>query len=96
MADGRFVSYDRWDEAHKSLVLRVLALERFADRLTGAEQVHAQLAGRITALEQEAESRHEHEQGRRERTWVVALSVISGVVFPVVVTSVIAFLHLHG
>jgi len=50
---------------------------------------HRALTGRVQAIEEAA-------RGRRNRTWVIVLGLMTGIVCPVVVTTIVAWLHLSG
>ena len=94
--DGRYLTRELFYAEHEELTARVASLETEARSLSGAEQVHQTLTARITALEQEAHHDQAAEQSRRDRLWVLALTLISGVVFPILVTAVLTYLHLHA
>jgi hypothetical protein len=96
MADGRFVSWDRWDATNAETNRRLARLETIAERRAGIEQEFAGLEERVVQLEDQRSESERVARGRRDRLWVITLTVISGVVFPIVVTSVIAFLHLRS
>lgn len=96
MNEPRYVSYDRWDEAHRATLDRLTRMERATDALAGAEQVHESIEARLKVLEDAHEGEQESERSRRDRIWVLGLTLVSGVIFPVLVTAVIAFLHLKS
>jgi len=48
---------------------------------------HRALKERVTAIETAAKA-------RRDRAWLIGLAVASGIVFPILATALIAFLHL--
>jgi len=94
VADGRYVTWDRWDAEHRALAERVAGLERFAGRLEGAEQEHRAMADRIGALEKAGQEGAERERGRRDRAWGVVTLILGGLVCPVVVTAIFTLIHL--
>jgi len=91
-----YVEYGRWDAEHHALVRRVHVLERFADRLQGAEQEHRAIVDRIAALEAQFSERTSIERGRHDRVWTMALLVIGSLILPLVTTAIIAFVHLNA
>lgn len=50
---------------------------------------------RLARLESKHETDASSLQARRNRMWVVLLTLLTGLVCPVIVTALIAFLHLH-
>jgi hypothetical protein len=96
MTDERYVSWGRWDAEHHALVARVAGLERFAEDLRDAESIHASLIARIGELEHAGKDKAVRDTGRRDRLWLIVLTVMSGIVAPLVVTSLIAWLHLRN
>jgi heme/copper-type cytochrome/quinol oxidase subunit 2 len=54
------------------------------------------LAERVARLEALSVQAAEHTRERSNRTWVVVLGILTGIVCPVIVTTVIAWLHLRG
>jgi len=61
---------------------------------------HRALTARVALLEEgaarDAEQRGEGERERRDRTWMAGLALATGIIFPVVVTSLVMFLHLRA
>lgn len=96
MTDERSVSWGRWDAEHRALAARVGALEAFAAALRNAEGIHAELEGRLAELEHEDKDQAEHGRERRNRLWLLVLGLATGVVAPLVVTAVLAWLHLRA
>jgi len=94
--NGGFVSWGRYDAEHHALVQRVGDLEADARTLRGMERMGETLAARITVLEQDAHHDQAAERTRRDRLWVLALTLVSGVVFPILVTAMITYLHLKS
>src|SRR5215469_16498526 len=91
-----YVSWGRYDAEHQALLDRIRILENMAESQRGVDLVHRQLGDRLDDLERQV---HEDEAGRkarRDRSWVVGLTVLSAVVGPVAVTVFIAWLHIHG
>ena len=91
-----YVSWGRWDATNQALTLRVNDLEQEMRGLAGAEQVHSSLADRLVALEKAGKEEHESDTTRRDRIWLLVLTMFSGIVFPILVTAVITFLHLKA
>lgn len=60
---------------------------------------HRALAARVAIVEHAAEEERQQQSGRdavrSNRVWLIILTVLTGVVFPILVTSLIAFLHLR-
>ena len=50
---------------------------------------HRALTARVDAIEEAA-------RGRRNRAWLIILGLMTGIVCPVTVTMIIAWLHLRG
>jgi hypothetical protein len=96
MTDGKFVTWDRWDATNQAMTLRVEVLERHSEELRGAEAEHRTLEDRITSLEQATRSDQASDSARRDRIWVLVITVVSGVVFPILVTALITFLHIKS
>lgn len=96
MTDARYVTFGRWDAEHRALLARVGALEAFATALRNAEGIHTELEARLTELEHAGKDKAEHERGRRDRAWLVALGLMTGVVFPLLVTALLTWLHLRS
>jgi hypothetical protein len=61
---------------------------------------HEALSARVTALEHQLERKAataEHEaEMRRTNEWVLIGAVLSGIVFPLLLTAVLTLVHLHG
>jgi hypothetical protein len=61
---------------------------------------HRALTARVDLLEEaaarDAENRGEGERERRDRTWMAGLALATGIIFPIVVSSVIMYLHLRA
>ena len=61
---------------------------------------HRALTSRVALLEEgaarDAEHRGEGERDRRDRAWMAGLALATGIIFPVVVTSLVMFLHLRA
>ena len=93
--DEDFVTWGRWQEAHESNLRRLDKLERGLGELSGAEQVHETLEARITNLEDTAKAEESGKLSRKDRLWVIALAVTSGVVFPILVSAVYTLFHLR-
>jgi hypothetical protein len=51
---------------------------------------------RVARLEEQHASDTAHSRDRSNRAWLILLGVLTGVVCPVIVTTVIAWLHLRG
>lgn len=96
MTDGGFVSWDRWDAEHRALLQRVQELETGAGELRGAEQVHRTLEARITAIESRDRDHQAADRTRRDRLWLLVLGLTTGVVAPLLVTTLITFLHIRA
>lgn len=96
MESIRFVSYDRWHEAHQAVLDRLRALESFATDMRGAEQTHQAMRDRIQALEQSGRNHIAGERTVRDRAWLFLIAVLSGLVFPLVAGAIITFLHLRS
>ena len=96
MTDARYVTWGRWDAEHRALLARVGVLEAFATALRNAEGIHTELEARLTELEHAGKDKAEHGRERRDRLWLLVLGVATGVVAPLVVTAVIALLHLRA
>ena len=95
-SNGGYVGFGRYDAEHHALVQRVGDLEADARTLRGMERMGETLAARITVLEQDAHHDQAAERTRRDRLWVLALTLVSGVVFPILVTAMITYLHLKS
>ena len=54
------------------------------------------VAERVTRLEERLAAVTAHSQSRSNRTWFLIMGVATGVVCPVIVTTVIAWLHLRS
>jgi hypothetical protein len=54
------------------------------------------LSERVARLEERHQADTEHSQRRSNRAWLVILGVLTGIVCPVIVTTVLAWLHLRG
>jgi hypothetical protein len=96
MDTPRWVEYGRWDEAHRATLARLIAIENDLHDLRGAEQVHRLLDERISVLESAGKTEQHDQAVRRDRRWAVALTVAAGIVCPLVVTTIIAWLHLRA
>jgi hypothetical protein len=84
MTDGRYVTWDRWDAEHRALADRVHELEGQA------------LASRVATLEQRDEAVRTASTSRRNRLWLITLAVMTGLVCPLIVTTIITLAHLRG
>lgn len=96
MESIRFVSYDRWQEAHQAVLDRLANVERFANELRGAEQQHTAIYDRLRALEQAGRNHSAGERTVRDRAWLFLIAILSGLVFPLVAGAIITFLHLRS
>jgi hypothetical protein len=96
MTDERGVTWGRYDAEHRALLDRVAEVERFTATLRNAETIHAEILARIGELEAAGRDKATREHSRRDRLWVIVLTVMSGVVAPLVVTSVLAWIHLRA
>ena len=96
MTDARYVTWGRWQAEHHALTDRVVTLEVRAEALRNAEGIHAELEARLGELEHAGRDKAEHDRGRRDRLWLVALGLMTGVIFPLLVTAMIAWLHLRS
>ena len=94
--DERYVTWGRWEEAHTGLVRRVWDLEQAIRGLAGAETIHGSLSNRITSLEDTMKNSGTERAARRNRAWVIILAVMTGIVFPLVLSTVITILHLRS
>jgi hypothetical protein len=65
------------------------ALGSLSERVARLEEWHAQ-------DQQRDRAREEHSRARGNRAWVIILGITTGIVCPVVVTSILAWLHLRG
>jgi len=54
------------------------------------------LGERIARLEEHVAAITEHAGVRRNRTWLIALGILTGLVCPVMVTTFLTWLHLRG
>lgn len=54
------------------------------------------LAERVARLEEQHASESQRSQARSNRVWLIILAVLTGVVLPVIVTTVLTVLHLRG
>ena len=95
MPDG-YVEYGRWDEAHRATLLRLMGVEQQLHELAGAEQVHRSLTDRLKALEEAGTAEEAAGRGRRDRLWTLAIVLVSGVVFPLLVSALVTYLHLRS
>jgi hypothetical protein len=96
MTDERYVTFGRWDEAHQSNLRRLSALEEFAREMSGAETAHESIKARITDLEEANKAVRTGEQGRRDRLWIIVIGLMTGIVCPLAVTTIITWLHLKS
>ena len=96
MTDGKFVTWDRWDATMTGVERRLEVLESRQELLRGAEQEHRTYEDRIETLESEIRNQSVSLRGRRDRTWLIALTVLSGLVLPILTTITIAYLHLRS
>ena len=96
MTDEGYVTFGRWQEAHDGTLRRLAALEAFQRELAGAETAHESMTARITALEQAGKSEETSERGRRDRVWLIVLGIMTGVICPLIVTTLVAWFHLHA
>lgn len=96
MTDGRYVTWDRWDAEHAALRERVSVLERFAEARRGLEAQVAAIVDRISDLEAGRKEETASDEQRRNRAWMIGLAVLTGLICPLVVTTVITVLHLHA
>src|SRR6516164_3830599 len=79
-----YVSWGRYDAEHQALIQRVSALEELAKSLGGVDQTYQSLRDKIA------------ERTRRERAWLIVVGLLTGIVCPLIVTSVITILHLRA
>ena len=93
---GQFVEYGRWDEAHRALMARVLTLENELHDMRGGAGDRAALASRVAALEEAAAAEHTEQAGRRNRRWAIAIAAATGIVCPLIVTTILAWIHLRA
>lgn len=96
MTDGRNVSYDRWDATNQEINRRLGELEAFSRSLRGAEQEHRSFEDRLLALERSEQEAEAGRRSRRDRSWVVGLTIMSAMISPIVVSLFIAWLHVRG
>jgi hypothetical protein len=96
MTDGKFVTWDRWDATTEAIEQRIAVLERHSEELRGAEAEHTAFNDRLARLEEAHKLDEAGDRSRRDRIWVLSLTVISGMVFPILVTAVITFLHIKS
>jgi hypothetical protein len=54
------------------------------------------LQERVARLEEKHDLDTEHSRARSNRTWLIVLGILTGLVCPVIVTTILAWLHLHG
>jgi len=54
------------------------------------------LSERVSRLEEKHDLDQAHAQQRSNRAWVVILGILTGIVCPVIVTTILAWLHLRG
>jgi hypothetical protein len=92
----RYVSYDRWEAEHAALARRVTVLEQFADRLSGAEQEHRSMNDAIADLQSDLKEAGAAEHARRDRQWLIAMALLSGIVLPLILTTVLTWLHVKA
>jgi hypothetical protein len=96
MHNGDFVTYGRWEEANQALRDRLDALEERSNELRGAEAEHDALSTRITVLETQAKSNIEGERARRGHLWLLVIGLATGVICPLIVTTILAWIHLRS
>lgn len=72
--NGAYVTWGRYDEAHRALVDRLDRLE--------------------AAMAHDSERRDAAALSRRNRVWLLVLGILTGVISPLVVSSVITIAHL--
>lgn len=94
--DENYVTWGRWQEAHESNLRRLDRLEKSMNGLAGAENVHESMKARITALEQARIAESQGGQERKGRIWVIVVGLMTGIVCPLIVTSVLTVAHLRG
>ena len=95
-SNGGYVGFGRYDAEHQALVERVTTLERHSEQLRGAEQEHRAIIDRIAVLEQTGKADMASERSRRDRLWLIVIGMMTGIVCPLIVTSIITWLHLKA
>jgi hypothetical protein len=95
-ANHNYVSWGRWDATMAEVDRRLGVLESRQELLRGAEQEHRTYEDRINSLEQEIREQSVSLRGRRDRTWLIALTVLSGLILPILTTITIAYLHIRS
>jgi hypothetical protein len=96
MDQPRWVDFGRWDEANRALLARMIAVENDLHGLRGAEQEHRALSDRIAVLEHQSQAEEAEHTGRRDRRWAIVLTAAAGIICPLIVTTIIALIHLRA
>jgi hypothetical protein len=92
----QYVTYVLFSEVRAALVQRIEVLERRAEALAGAQQVHAEIDHRVAALEQAARNHVTVTSKKRDRRWVIVIGVMTGIICPLIVTVLLSVLHLRN
>jgi hypothetical protein len=95
-ANHGYVSWGRYDAEHQALLGRVSSLEELARSLGGVDQTYQSLRDKIAELEEAGRAEKAGERTRRERGWLIVVGLLTGIVCPLIVTSVITILHLRA
>jgi len=85
--NGGYVTWGRYDAEHQAVMERLTRLEGLAAGLTAPAAEMRSLGERLGRLESAGVK-------RKERAWLVTVTVLAGLVCPVVVTAIITVLHL--
>ena len=64
--------------------------------LRGAEEEHRSIEDRLAVLERAGQNHVAAERGRRDRTWLIVIAILTGLVMPLIVTTVVTYLHLKA
>lgn len=94
--ESEFLGLAQWREAHAAVLDRISTLERHDEEMRGAEQEHQRFRERLALLEKAGSNHVAEEKARRDRLWLLLIGVITGLVCPLVVTTVIAYFHLRS
>jgi|SRR5215831_5013430 len=94
--NGDYVTWGRYDAEHQEILRRLGVVEAVADRMSDDEAATAQQGQRISDLESRMERRTDSDRARRERVWLVAVTVVSGFVLPIVTAALFTYLHLRS
>jgi hypothetical protein len=96
MTNGTPVTRDVFDVTMSAVERRLGVNEDRLEALRGAEQEHRAIEDRLAVLEQAGKSEQATESGRRDRLWLIVIGLMTGIVCPLIVTSVITWLHLKS